>query len=168
MTTSGLAAHLNDGLDNLVNQSVLDKMGFSLKFADEDRNSILAQDEDFASLVFTLSVSGYKARCTRLLDLHGWPKRMVGCLKGADEAKTILLTFKVDVDIYRELKDKPDRMRRLEALYKRHLLHLTPNKQYILACDEVGYGPNLDEGLAKVVTNNNKAVSCSLLYNDLV
>ena len=43
---------------------------------------------------------------------------------------------------------------------KRHLLHLTPNKQYVKACDEVGYGPELHEDLRIVVTNNNKVVSC--------
>ena len=44
--------------------------------------------------MFSISVAGYKARGVRLLDLQAWPKRMVGSLKGDDEAKEILAEFK--------------------------------------------------------------------------
>jgi hypothetical protein len=160
MSTTGVGDHLNTGLRVLTGTAVLDRMGFSLKVTDEDRNSVLAMDEDFASLVFSISVAGYKARGVRLLDLQAWPKRMVGSLRGDDEAKEILGEFKVDVEIFREVAAKDDRRKRLAALHKRHLLHLTPNKQYMLACDEVGYGPALADDLRTVVTNNNKVVSC--------
>ena len=168
MATTGLGAHIGEGLDVLTNKATLDLMSFTLTVTEGDLNSLLPEDEEFAALTFSLVTAGAKARCVRLLELQSWPKHMVGTLKGEAQATTILNLFKEDHDIFKELSAMPDRTKRLNAVHKRHLFHLTPNKQYIAACEEVGYGPNLHEDLRAVVTNNNKGLCSTNLVEEVV
>ena len=167
MSTTGVASHMEQALDPLCNASILDHMGFTLLPSDADRNSVLCEDEDCSGLVFKLVVSGVKARYIRLFDLKLMPKAMVGCLGSAADAKNILKQLQTDHTIFLEVGEA-DRMKRLNTIYKRHLFHLTPCKQYITACQEVGFGPDLHPDLRQTIEKNNTGACSTNLIEEMV
>ena len=142
-------------------------MGIGYASAVEIDDGDVARDEEFAKLLFTCTSAMAGARVSRLLPLWTWPQSMGRVLGEPRFGRQRMSEWAIYKRIYQELKAK-DRTVHEEELFKRHLLNLVTNEQYVLATNELGDDHPVHDDLHTVVRDILTATMTTTTTEEMV